>query len=666
MAGKFANLWKLFGYFDAAPVNLTPKERTSMGLGPSLLDSMSWYQGQTSPSGDHSAHLDELQEMTKFEFIQPIVELYAEEATQPDTSKGKTVWYECNDSEIEKDLNKMLDRINNEDLVYPIAFDLAGFGNHIRRVLRNEEDGITQLVPCELKEIERIWEPTTRRLVGFNWKDNPPAPSEAVTVGNQPLFAPWEFVHFRRLGRSTKTEYGEALIEHLFPLYRKIKLAVDQMLIFRLNSMPNRFAVMIDVGTQSVSEAMETVNMFKNHFRSSLSIDGKSFEARHNPMALDSMMFFPKPKDSNTEVTTLQGTADVPDVPDLKLLFNMLFGAARVPKAYLGFEEDAGGLAKASLVTQDMRFARLTRVLRRPVVVGYHRLAQLQIAFRGKDPKNYQVKVHMSKICALEEEVKATMMEKQANMAQTIIGICQMLTIPNKDIVELVFREILHLPNNFINVAKLAMSVQQAVGMPQQDQGMGGPGGPGMGGAGDLGGDLGLGGPPGGSPLTNDPAAAGAGPMQTTAQAGVSNAQLSSSFGPTGPILMEAHDAMNAFERGLRTLTESTETRAKMKAVAWSLKTDLLEMFAMRATGKISLVENVVPEWGSEPLPGTVIRADSLSESTDAAAHPSVAIVRHHRGGAKRAITEVFTGSHISESANQHPAVQMTQRERSA
>ena len=560
--------------------------------------------------------------------------------TQPDTSNGKTVWYECNDPGIEKSLNKMLDDVNIDDAIYGIAFDIAAKGNVIRRVLRTE-DGVNQLTPMDLKEVARVWEPTTRRLIGFDWKGQQPNEGDGIKVKEQKLFAPWEFLHFRRIGRSTSSENGDAIVEHLFPIYRKIKMAVDAMMIYRMHTMPNRLCVYIDTGTQTVSEAMETVNLFRNHFRSSLALDGnRSFEARHNAPAFDSMMFLPMPKDSQTKIEPIPGDKDVPDVPDLKLLFNMLFGAARVPKAYLGFDEDSGGLAKASLVTQDMRFARMIRVLRRPMVVGFHRLAQLHIAFTGKNPANYRVKVHMSKICALEEEVKATMMEKQASMASQLIGICQLLSIPNKDIVELVFREILHLPSNFVNVAKLAMSVQQAVGAPGQGQdGMGGPpmGGPPMGGVGpggDLGADLGLGPTPGpdGSAFSQNPADQGAGDSQT-AQAGPTNAQMSSMFGPTGNKLMET--AFASFAEGLRTLTEDSKVLTEARLHSWDIMANLREYYAIRATGKTSLVEadSARTRFSDEALPGEAVTASGLAKTgqTLAEAHPAVQIARATR-----------------------------------
>lgn len=640
MAGKLINLYNLFGYFSPSPKNRTEKEVNNgdKGLGASALDSMSWYHDNTKSSGDYKQHMTELNEMSRFEFIQPIIDLYAEEATQPDVEKNKTIWYECNDSEIEKDLNNMLEQINVEDSIYSIAFDIAAFGNSTRRILRNDTHGITMLPSVPPVKLERIWEPTTKRLIGFRWDGQEPANDDSkASVGNETIFAPWEFMHFRRIGRNTDSEYGEALVEHLFPLYRKLRMGLDQMLIYRLHTMPNRFVVYVDTGTQPVSEAMETVNMFKNHFRQSLSASKDSFEARYNPAALDSMLFFPLPKDSTTKIDTMRGDTDVPDVPDLKLLFNMLFGAARVPKAYLGFEEDEGGLSNSSLVTKDMRFARMIRVLRRPIVFGFHRLAQLHLAFKGLDATKHNIKVHMSKICAIEEEVKASMMEKQANMAGTIIDLCQKLAIPNKDIVELVFREILHLPSNFVNVAKLAMSVQQAVGQPGQDM----AGGMGGGMPGGLGNDLGLTDPsmmPGGmgadgavGPGVTPEPGAPLPPGEQTLQPGPAN-QLAS----TGITSANLAEAMRLFEVGLKkTLVESADANLteSFKAAAWELRSTLNDYYKVRSTQKVSLVESYAAP-----------RANTLEPSYS-----------------KDAIVE---SAKVAQAASKHPQVQLAQKAR--
>jgi hypothetical protein len=479
------DLFSLFGWFRTAPVNLTDQERTSLSQartksphGAFGIGVQEYYQHSTTAQSDPKAHYAELAEMSGYEIVAPIIELYAEEATQPDQSNGRVVWIECDDSEVERMLNDMLLRIRIDDDAQSIMSGLAVHGNEIMRVLRTAEEGVTQLVWVPLPLVQRVYDVTSRRLIGFKWQGQDPSPGQGIRINEkEEIFPPWDFIHFRRMARRTlgaDTEYGTSMIDHLFSLYRRIKMSVDQMVMYRMHVMPSRWVAWIDTGAQTVIEQSDTMNAYRNFLRASIGMNDKQFESRFNPVATDSILFFPKPTGDESKIDVMTGQSDVPDVPDLKTLFCMFFGGARVPKSYVGFGDDESSFANASLVTKDIRFARLIRALRKPFMAGIQRLCELQLVFKGRDPKRYKIRVMMSKISALEDEVRAATLERQANVASIIIDICQRLTVPNKEIIELVFREYLQLPRDFIDIAKLAASVEQAIGQPQQDGGMGG------------------------------------------------------------------------------------------------------------------------------------------------------------------------------------------------
>jgi hypothetical protein len=533
--GMRFTLYSLLGWLKTSPQNRSQQELDIAGKGRShgMTNGIgSQYSNYTTGNSDPRMHAEEMAEMLRHEVVAPVVDLYSEEATVPDLSNNRTLWYECDDQEVEDDLNNMLDRIRIEDSAYSIVFNIAGFGDDFQRVMRTVEDGIVQLIPVSKANVKRIYDFASKRLLGFAWQGFDPVEEQGISLGAKqtPVWAPWEFIHFRRLSRrgtDSDSEYGTSMVEHLFSLYRRIKLSVDQMVMYRLHVMPSRWVCWIDTGSQTVSEQMDTVNAYRNFLRASVAVNEHRFDSRFNPPAMDSILFMPKPTGDESKIDIMNGSSDVPDVPDLDTLFKMFYGGARVPRAYLGFDDDNNGLSNSSLVTKDMRFARTIKALRKPFMQGMHRLGEFQLCFKGKDPSQYKIRVMMSKISALEEEVRAATMEKQGQLASTIIDICQRLTIPNKEIIELVFAEFLQLPRDFVDIAKLAASVQQAVGLPiEQGEGggMGGPMGGGMPmGGGGLGTDLGLEPEPGGNPegapdveLTTDKA--GAGKQESQAQ----------------------------------------------------------------------------------------------------------------------------------------------------
>lgn len=486
-------LRKLLGWHTNPPKNITRSE-AERALHGNIDDTGNAQSDPVGLSADPLKRFEMLMSMARSEIAAPIIELYAEESTQPDVSKGKTLWYECNDSTVEKELNEMLERVHVDDYIFSIAAGLAATGNNYQRVLWTPGDGITHMVGTPVNHVTRLWHPTNRKLLGFRWMGE--KPNEPTYTNAEDVFAPWDFVHFRRV-YSSDTEYGQGLIDHLYPVWKKLSMAIDQMVLYRLHTMPTRYAFSVDVGNADFTDAMEQAHLWKMFMRQQMGMNQQQpglagLQSRFDPAAMDSFVIFPKRSaEDKSSIDTLTGDKDVPDIPDIEHLEKQFIGGSRIPKGYLGREEGSG-LAQASLVSQDIRFARMVRVLRRPIVAGFYRLAQLHLAYKGQDPFKFKIGVKMSKISSIEEEVNMGTLEKQANLAATIAELCRGLGIPNREIIDLVFREYLSVPRYFLDVAKLSMGVQKALSgqLGGDDGGMGG--GMPMGGGGDLGMDMGM------------------------------------------------------------------------------------------------------------------------------------------------------------------------------
>jgi hypothetical protein len=443
------------------------------------------------PSDNPVDKQSDMETMMNSDIGRPIIETYAEEASQLDINKQKSVWYECNDSSIEEELNNMLETIGVEDSIHSICYQLSGKGNHFRRILYNNNDGVVGFVSVPHQDIRRIWDQTSKRLLGFVWQGQ--QPSEPTLDGNEHMFSPWSFIHFRNV-LDPNSEYGSSMVEHLYPMFKRMQYGLNQMTMYRLHCMPNRHVFWIDGGTQDFTSIMEQAHMFESMMRQKSMIGNAGMlESRFDPPAMDSMLFIPKRTGEETKYEVMQGDKEVPDVYDLEYLAKCFYGGARIPKAYLGHGDDGGnGMAKASLVSQDIRFARMIRVLRRPVIYGFWQLACIHLALKGRDPAQYNIKVRMSKISALEEEVNAATLESQMRMAGDMTRLCKDLEIPNSATMELIFKEYLKVPRNFIDLAKLAMSVSSAAaGNDTSDSMFGGLGGGGGSDFGDLGGETG-------------------------------------------------------------------------------------------------------------------------------------------------------------------------------
>jgi hypothetical protein len=290
--------------------------------------------------------LDLWEEMGTWDLMAAALTELVEEATQRDPINPGTLWFECNDAQFEDELNEMLDLIGVEDILGSQVWYLAALGNHYEKIEYAQNEGVLGLHFIHPKNIRRYWLEKNRQCIGFKWADRKPRASDifvaadgvteipraaiASTQGrSEDLWYPWDILHMRRMFRMRTSEYGEAIYDEAQGIYKKLRMAVDQMVVHRAQVQPDRYVVNIDVQEQAPADQMRTVQRWKQALRTKQSFgtgstdnlatptDYKSF---YNPWALDSVLWVAMPKGFQHTITKLAGTANVPDVYDIELL----------------------------------------------------------------------------------------------------------------------------------------------------------------------------------------------------------------------------------------------------------------------------------------------------------------------------------------------------------
>lgn len=183
--------------------------------------------------------------------------------------------------------------------------------------------------------------------------------------------------------------------------------------MFRLRRTPDRNAVFVNVGTMDPTEAAQWLNNYRKKFRKSEFVDPASpnYRKQYNPLTPLEDVFLAVRNGDEVRVETLAGSGQIGEVYDLEYFRDAFFGSARVPKAYLGFEGDIN--AKATLVMQDVRFARGCKRLRSGVIQGVRNTLDIHYVLSGEPgdtqnkfdptrPENAYV-VQMSPISYLDE-----------------------------------------------------------------------------------------------------------------------------------------------------------------------------------------------------------------------------------------------------------------------
>jgi len=425
-------------------------------------------------------------EMSQWDLLAAALVEIVDEATQVDANSPGAIWFQCNDAAFEEELNDLLVRLDVETLIQSQVWYTAAMGNHFEKLEYAPKEGIIGMSFVHPMEMRRYWLERNRKAIGFRWLNHKPnkedvfvqpdnrTPVERVSMAAgqnvEELWYPWDFLHFRRMFRMRMSEHGEPIFAEADGIYKKLRLAVDQMVVCRAQVQPDRYAVSIDVQEQPPVEQMKTVQRWRQTLRSKLAfgqvglpndLNGASdFTAYYNALALDTMIYIAQPKGFNNVITKLPGTAEVPDVYDIELLTDLFYSIIGMPKAWFSGGGSGGGGEMPSgraLLAQDIRFLRKIKSIRKPLTTCYQWLGYFHAVLKGKNIEQLDIKAMMPQIGSLEEQMKLEMLGIQADVLQKLGDVMEQYSLPKEAWIDTVFKRYMHLPDEVVSVFMTAL-----------------------------------------------------------------------------------------------------------------------------------------------------------------------------------------------------------------
>lgn len=419
-------------------------------------------------------------QMSSWDLIAAILLEIVDEATQTDASSPGLLWYECSDSKVEDELNNMLSSIGAEALLPSQFWHVAGFGNAFEKLDYANGEGILGLSYVHPMEMRRYWLTRNRRCIGFKWnghepdktpayidKDGHEIPRVGLGTGGQNvenLYYPWDFLHFRRMYRMRMSEHGEPIFAEAQGIYKKLRMAIDQMVVYRSQIQPDRFAINIDVQDQTPTEQMKTVQRWKQSLRRRLSFGDASesgqatdFNSFYSPLSLDSILWIAQPRGFAHAVNKIPGTESVPDIYDIEMLINLFFAVIGMPKWWIMGQGNGGGdsgnpASGRALMATDMRFMRKIKGIRQPVTTGYEWLAYFHALLRGHNLADLDITVKMPDIGSLEDQVKMEILNAQTDVMVKLADVMDKFQLPHDIWIDLIFRRYLKMPDDVVDL----------------------------------------------------------------------------------------------------------------------------------------------------------------------------------------------------------------------
>jgi hypothetical protein len=318
--------------------------------------------------------------------------------------------------------NLFYDIINIEFNLWPWARNLVKYGDFFLALEMAEGKGIVNVTPYSVYNTERLegTDPMNQNYVKFK--------VELDRFGKKE-YENYEMAHFRLLSDTNFLPYGKAMIENGRRVWKQLQLMEDAMLIHRIMRAPEKRIFKIDIGNINPNEVDNYMQKIINKMKKTPFVDKNSgdYNLKYNIQNLTEDFFLPvRGGDSGTSIDNLSGL-EYSAVEDIDYLKAKLFAALKIPKAFLGYEEDVNG--KATLAAQDVRFARTIERIQRTIVSELYKIAIVHLAGQGIDDAemtNFQLT--LTNASTIYEQEKVNLWSEKVRLASDMKGLNMLST----------------------------------------------------------------------------------------------------------------------------------------------------------------------------------------------------------------------------------------------
>jgi hypothetical protein len=400
--------------------------------------------------------------------ISSVMDIYADESSVKDEF-GNILTIHSKNTQIQEVLHNLFyDVLNVEFNLWPWIRNMVKYGDFFLYLDIDPEYGVVNVLPLSVYETIRIegQDPGNPFSVKFKIEN------DFLALGKTE-FDNYEIAHFRLLSDTNFLPYGKAMIEGGRRVWKQLQLMEDAMLIHRIMRAADKRKILVDIGNIPPAEIDTFMQRIIDRMKKTPIVDPQTgdYNLRYNMQNITEDFYLPvRGKDSGTDIQNLPGL-QFNAIEDIEYLRNKLMAAFKVPKAFLGYEEDLSG--KATLAAQDVRFARTIERIQRIMVSELTKIAIAHLYVQGfKDEDLIDFELSLTNPSVVYEQEKLNLWKEKIGVAESIMN-SKMLSQ------EWIYHNILELSDDEIteerkkiaeDVKRMAelTAVEQQAGQPQQ------------------------------------------------------------------------------------------------------------------------------------------------------------------------------------------------------
>ena len=361
--------------------------------------------------------------------IASALDIIADESTLK-SEMGEVLSIRSSDEDVQKILyNLFYDVLNIEFNLWPWIRNMCKYGDFFLKLEIAEKFGVYNVIPYTAFHIERLEGGESEGATEVKYRFQPDGVDASdygyASVPNQNqdarsiIFDNYEMAHFRLLTDMNFLPYGRSYIEPARKLFKQYTLMEDAMLIHRIVRAPEKRIFYMNVGSIPPNEVDAFMEKTLSKLKRTPYIDQNTgeYNLKYNMQNLLEDYYIPvRGNDQSTKIDTANGL-QWDGIQDVEYLRDKLFAALKVPKAFMGYDENTDG--KATLAAQDIRFARTIERIQRIMVSELTKIALVHLYTQGyRDEQLANFTLSLTNPSIIYDQERVALMQEKMTLAK--------------------------------------------------------------------------------------------------------------------------------------------------------------------------------------------------------------------------------------------------------
>ena len=365
------------------------------------------------------------EQMDSDAIVASALDIYADESTMK-SEYGDVLTIKTDDENIKQILHNLFyDIVNIEFNLWPWIRNMCKYGDFFLQLQIDEKYGITNVIPLSVYDTSRIegLDPENPEYVKYLIETTTDQHRyKAQDSATKTELENYEVAHFRLLSDSNYLPYGKSQIEGTRKIWKQLSLMEDAMMIHRIMRAPEKRVFKLDIGNIPPSEVENFMQKTISKMKRAPVVDETTgdYNLKYNMQNITEDFFLPvRGGDSGTQIDSLPGLT-YEATEDIEYLKNKLLASLRIPKAFLGFEDQIG--SKATLAAEDVRFARTIERIQRITISELTKIGIVHLFAQGyQDSDLINFELELTNPSTIYEQEKIELWNNKTSLAESML-----------------------------------------------------------------------------------------------------------------------------------------------------------------------------------------------------------------------------------------------------